>query len=168
MDKSKLKDTMGRPLTQGLFLEIGYNTQYAVYTLEDEDKTYKGTLYPSLKKLYLKAGDPTEYTFAKAHLLGWQHWRRLNENKALAIHFDDWREELEIAIRSEAILGIIDDSAEDSSFQSKKWLADRGWVKEKVGRPSKQERERDIRVNERVSDALMADVERMSKTGFDA
>ena len=163
MDKSKLKDTMGRPLTQGLFLEIGYNTQYAVYTLEDEDKLYKGVMYPSLKKLYLAAGDPTEYMFAKANLLNWQHWRRLNDNKVLCAYFDDWREELEVMLRSEAIQGIIDDTANDGSFQAKKWLADRGWVKEKVGRPSKQERERETRIHERVNDALMSEVERMDK-----
>ncbi|MFM0827351.1 hypothetical protein, partial [Klebsiella oxytoca] len=61
IDKKLLKDTMGRPLTQGLFLEIGYNTEYAVYTLEDEDKEYKGKTYPALKKLYLACEDPTEY-----------------------------------------------------------------------------------------------------------
>lgn len=155
---------MGRPLTQGLFLEVGYNTQYAVYTLEDEDKSYKDNLYPSLKKLYLACGDPTEYTFAKKYLLNWQHWKRLNENKLLREHFDDWRDELEVSIRSEAFMTILDQSAaEQGAFQSAKWLADRGWEKQKVGRPSKQEQVREARINERVSDALMGDVERMSK-----
>lgn len=164
VDKSLLKDTMGRPLTQGLFLEIGYNTQYAVYTLDDEDKEYKGKVYPSLKKLFLKTGDPTEYTFSKTYLLNWNHWKRLNENKLLREHFDEWREELEVSLRSEAFVAILDMSASESGgFQAAKWVADRGWEKQKVGRPSKQEQVRDARINERIADAAMADVERMDK-----
>ena len=54
IDKATLRDTKGRPLTQSLFLELGYNTQYAVYTLKDEDYNYEGKLYPSLKRLYLE------------------------------------------------------------------------------------------------------------------
>lgn len=162
IDKSRLLDTMGRPLTQGLFLEIGYNTQYAVFTLEDEDKTYKDTQYPSLKKLYLQSADPTEYQFAKKYLLGWKHWRRLNDNVILRKHFDDWREELEVAMRSEAILSIIDMTTSDQgNFQAARWLADRGWDKRGVGRPSKKEIEREKRIEDKIGSELTADVLRM-------
>lgn len=69
MDKELLKDKMGRPLTQSLFLEIGYS-DYAVYSLKDEDYEYQGKVYPSLKKLFLASGDPTGYTTATENLLG--------------------------------------------------------------------------------------------------
>lgn len=161
MDKSKLIDTMGRPLTQSLFLECGYNTQYAVFTFNDEDKTYDGRIYPSLKKLYLQCEDPTEYQFAKKYLLGWSHWKRLNENKMLREQFDEWREELEIAMRSEAVQAIRDMTADGSNFQAAKWLADRGWDKRGAGRPSKAEKEREARINDRIGSELDADVLRM-------
>ena len=162
-DKSNLIDTMGRPLTQSLFLEIGYNTQYAVFTFDDEDKEYKGKTYPSLKKLYLQSEDPTEYQFAKKHLLGWKHWKRLNENAILRVHFDEWREELEIAMRSEAILSIIDMATSDQgNLQAAKWLADRGWDKRGAGRPSKSEIDREKRINSRIGDELTADIIRMA------
>lgn len=162
IDKSKLKDTMGRPLTQGLFLEIGYNTQYAVFTFDDEDKEYKGTIYPSMKKLYLEAEDPTEYRFAKKYLLGWKHWKRLNDNAILRVHFDEWREELEVAMRSEAVLSIVDmTTSEQGNFQAAKWLADRGWDKRGAGRPSKAEIDREKRISERMGDELGADIIRM-------
>lgn len=162
IEKSKLKDTMGRPLTQGLFLELNYDTEYAVYTFNDEDKTYKGVLYPSLKKLYLAEEDPTEYEFAKKHLLGWKHWQRMNENKVLREHFDEWREELEISIRAGAIMSIRDMTAEGTNFQAAKWLADRGWDKRGAGRPSKSEIDREKRINSRIGDELEADILRMS------
>ena len=163
INKALLIDTMGRPLTQSLFLEIGYNTQYAVFTFDDDDKEYKGKVYPSLKKLYLQSEDPTEYQFAKKHLLGWKHWKRLNENAVLRVHFDEWREELEIAMRSEAILSIIDMTTSDQgNFQAAKWLADRGWDKRGAGRPSKSEIDREKRINSRIGDELTADIIRMA------
>jgi len=162
IDKSLLLDTMGRPLTQGLFLEIGYNTQYALYTLDDEDKTYKDKVYPSLKRLYLECADPTEYQFAKKYLLNWKHWRRLNENVVLCKHFDDWREELEVAMRSEAVLSIVDMTTSDQgNFQAARWLADRGWDKRGVGRPSKKDVEREKRIEDKIGNELSADVLRM-------
>ena len=47
IDKSKLVDTNGKPLTQSLFLEIGYN-DFALFTLKEQDYDYNGKLYPSL------------------------------------------------------------------------------------------------------------------------
>ena len=160
LDKALLVDKIGRPLTQGLFLEIGYNTEYAVFTLGENDKDYNGKIYPSLKKLYLAEEDPTEYQFAKKYMLSWKHWKRLNENVVLREYFDEWRDELEIALRSSAIRSIMDESMEN--FQAAKWLADKGWGKKEVGRPSKDNRERDKSIRERISKEIEADVERMS------
>lgn len=161
IDKKLLLDTMGRPLTQGLFLEMGYDTRYAVFTFNDDDKTYDGKVYPSLKKLYLACDDPTEYEFAKKHLLGWKHWQRLNANKILKEEFDEWRDEMEIKTRSDAIKSIIDMTAEGSNFQAAKWLADRGWDKRGAGRPSKSELDRQKNIDSRIGDELEAEINRM-------
>lgn len=163
IDKSRLKDSQGRPLTQSLFLEIGYETDKAVYTLKDEDHMYEGNVYPSLKRLYLEMEDIIEYDFAREYLLGWQHWQRLNRNKALAQHFAEWREELELSIRSQQVKNIIDLTATGDSFQASKWLADRGWDKKAVGRPSKAEKAREERMNKRLEDEFSADVIRLLK-----
>lgn len=161
IDKTKLKDTMGRPLTQGLFLEMAYDTRFAIFTFNDDDKEYDGDTYISLKKLYLSCDDPTEYQFAKKYLLGWKHWQRLNDNRALKEHFDEWREEMEIKVRSEAILAIQDMTAEGANFQAAKWLADRGWDKRAAGRPSKAELDRTKRIDSRINDELIGDIDRM-------
>lgn len=161
IDKSKLVDTMGRPLTQSLFLEIGYS-DYAVYTLKEYDYPYKGKHYPSLKKLYIAEEDPTEYAFAEKHLLGWQHWKRLCENKVLGRHIEEWREELELKIRSQAIRDMVNMCAnEGGNYSAAKFLADRGWDKRAPGRPSKAEQEKTLRVSERVQAEFDADVVRM-------
>jgi hypothetical protein len=163
IDKSKLLDVAGRPLTQSLFLEIGY-TDYAVYTLKEYDHTHKGVLYPSLKKLFLKEEDPTEYSFAEKHLLGWQHWKRLCENKAILAHVTEWREELELRIRSQAVKDMISMCAnEGGNYSASKYLADRGWEKRGAGRPSKTDIVQSKAIAERVEADFAADVARMDE-----
>lgn len=167
MDKSKLKDTQGRPLTQGLFLELGYDTRYAVFTLNDEDKEYNDKIYPSLKALYMQCDDPTEYEFAKKHLLGWKHWQRMNANVILREYFDEWREEFEVKTRSEAIRSIVDLTASESpNFQAAKWLADKGWDKRSAGRPSKQEADREKRIKDKLNNEFGEDIDRMNIVEF--
>jgi hypothetical protein len=160
MERAKLQDIMGKPLTQSLFLEIGYNTEFAVYTLKDEDHVYEEKIYPSLKKLYLEMEDPTEYEFANTYLLGWRHWKRLCENKAIRKHIDEWREELELKLRCRGIKYTIK-AASDGNFNASKWLADRGWEQRGAGRPSKEEIDREKKFQARASEEYSGDVVRL-------
>lgn len=163
MDKSKLKDTQGRPLTQSLFLELGYNTKYAIFTLGDEDRTYKGKDYISLKKRFLEMEDVTEYVFANMYLLNWDHWQRLNANKLLTAHFEKWRYELELSIRASAIQAIISESSGEKGFQAAKWLASKGWDKRGPGRPSKEQIVHERAIQNSIEDEFVRDAERMEK-----
>ena len=137
IDRDKLRDSMGRPLTQGLFLEITYDTRFAVYTLKDEDFFYEGKLYPSLKRLYLECEDPGEYEFANKYLANWDAWERICNNKLFSKRIEQWRRELEIKLRSKGIKQMM--AKADTSPMAAKWLADRGWVQKEPGRPSKAE-----------------------------
>lgn len=159
VDKTKMIDTMGRPLTQGLFLEVNYSP-YAIYSLDDNDKEYKGKIYPSLKKKYIEEADIGEYHFATTYLLGWKHWLRMNENKLLREHFDEWREELEIKIRSEAIKTLVEDMSDN--FQAIKWLAEKGWERKTVGRPKKFDLEKENNMRKRINEEFEADVIRLN------
>ena len=162
IEKSKLQDTMGRPLTQSLFLELGYS-DYAVYTLKEYDYPYKGKHYPSLKRLFLNEEDPTEYFFAEKHLLGWQHWKRLCDNKMIAKHIEEWREELELKIRSQAVKDMMNLCASESgNFSAARYLANREWEKRPAGRPSKVEKEKHLRIEERIEEEFAEDFARLS------
>jgi hypothetical protein len=157
--KDKLVDSMGKPLTQSLFLEIGY-TEQAVYTLKDQDHVLDGKHYPSLKRLYLETEDPTEYEFATTYLLGWRHWLRLCENKAIRRHIDEWRDELEIKLRSKGVREVMK-SAAAGNYQAAKFLADRGWDTRGAGRPSKAEVEHEKKVQAAISEEFSADIIRL-------
>lgn len=162
--KEQLKDNSGRPLTQSLFLEIGYNTEYAIFTFNDEDKEYNGKIYPSLKRYYLEVGDPTEYEFARTCLLGWNHWLRMKENKALRPYFEEWADELEVAVRSEGVRSLMDLTAsEGGNFQAAKYMAEKGWDKRGPGRPSKNEKERESKIEDRLFRELEDNVVRMER-----
>ena len=139
VDRSKFKDEKGRYITQGLFLEVNYNADQAVYTFDGEHKEYKGKVYPSLKKLYLDMADVTEYNFAYQYLFDWEHWLRLTHNNLISSHIEKWRAELSLKLRAAGLQTIIDAALSDNSYQAGKYLAEKGWTEKTRGRPSKEE-----------------------------
>lgn len=162
IDRNTFIDSGGRFLTQSIFLEFDYNTDLAVYTAKDYDHEYNGKLYPSLKRLYLQEEDPTEYIFANKHLAGWPHWQRLCDNKWVRNFINQWREELEIKLRAQAVRALRDMcNSENGNFQAAKFLADRGWDKRAPGRPSKAELEKAAKIGQRLDDEFTGDVARM-------
>lgn len=161
VEREQMLDSAGKPITQSLFLEVGY-TDDAIYTLKEVDYTYNGKLYKSLKLLYMEMADPTEYEFANTYLLGWKHWMRICDNKILRKHIDEWREELEVKLRCEAARHVMS-QARSGSFQAAKWVADKGWGVRGAGRPSKLEQEKHKRINDLVTEEYQNDVVRMFK-----
>ncbi len=159
VDKALMLDTSGRPITQSLFLEIGYSDA-AMYTFKDQDHEYKGKVYPSIKRLYLEEEDPAEYNFVSKYLLNWRHWLRLYENKLIRPHIDEWREELELKLRSRAAQEMIKKAAK-GNIQASKWLSDRGWAVRGAGRPSKEEIQNEKRFQARVDKDYTADIIRL-------
>lgn len=148
MDNPNFKDRMGRFITQGLFIDFRYDETYAVYTLADEDKEYNGNMYPSLKRLYLEEGDPTEYKFANKYLYNWDHWQALKGNAILNREIEKWQVELEIKIRAEGVHTMLKLNR-DGNFNAAKWVADGNW-ETKRGRPSKAEKSAERKVRERA------------------
>lgn len=159
IDKDQLRDKMGRPLTQGLFLEHGYNTEFAVYTMKDEDFFYKGQLYPSLKRLYLECEDPGEYEFANKYLANWSAWERICANKLFKKMVDEWRKELEIKLRSKGIKQMMEKA--DTSPMAAKWLADKGWVAKEAGRPKQSDVDAKAEQLAKESNDFSADIKRL-------
>lgn len=157
--RDKLVDSLGRHLTQSLFLELGYRPE-AVYTLKDEDFIYEGRHLPSIKRLYLEIADPTEYAFANACFTGWTQWQRIVANKQMTKTVEAWRFELEVKIRSEGVK-MAKSQSRKGSWQATKWLSDRGWDARGAGRPSKDEVEHERKVQAAVSNEFEEDAQRL-------
>lgn len=162
-ERKQLVDVKGRPLTQSLFLEIGYNPEVALYSLKDYHYEYEGKMFPSIKLLYLEMEDVLEYEFSYEYFLGWDHWQRICHNKLFSTRIEGWRKELELKIRSQAVRDIIEMTADEKSFQAAKWLADKGWDKRTAGRPTKSEVEAEREMQASLKDEYGADVKRLFK-----
>lgn len=151
-------------LTQALFYELQHDHERAVYTLKEHDHTLEdGRVLPSLKRLYLECQDPTEYTFARKYFFSWQHWKRCLGNARIRSHVEEWREELEIMMMSQGVKGVIDEALDKGNYQAAKWLAEKGWIDKKVGRPTKEKQERELKIATRAKAAHDADLGRIAK-----
>lgn len=157
--KDQMLDTSGRPLTQSLFLEFSYSP-FAIYTLKDQDHEYNGKIYPSIKKLYMEEDDPTEYRFANKYFLNMRHWLRICNNKLMTDHIEEWRYELELKLRSEGISQMVK-AARRGSQGAARFLTDRGWEVRKAGRPSKEELEREAKIQNNIKDEYADDLRRL-------
>ena len=165
---SKFKTEQGTWITQSLFIEIGYKTKLAVFTLDDNDREYKGNPYTSLKKLYLDLQDPTEYEFATTYLGGWGHWKRMCSNGMLKPHIEEWREELQLKLKAQGVKSMINEALMGGRGQATaaRWLASNGWLDDgeakSVGRPkTKVDAVKVAKGDEVIKTALAEDLERL-------
>lgn len=160
---TQFKDKMGRYLTQSLFLELLYDTDAAIYTLQDREREYKGKIYPSIHQAYLEMADPTEYSFAMKYFHSWQHWLKISNAAIIKPHIEKWRDELEVMLRSQGIRKLIKTSEGNSkdSVSASRWLADRGWNKRKAGAPSKEEVIRQQKIAASIESEIEKDAKRI-------
>lgn len=138
-ERSVFKNSVGARYLRGLFFEETLaDKSSVVYTLKDRD--HEG--YPSLYRLYMETGDPTEWKFATQHLDGWEHWERLCESPWFKPYVERWRRELHLRISSDSLARIMAESKTNSrgSFTANRYLLERGWEpkdSKRAGRPSK-------------------------------
>lgn len=170
----ELKDKMGRYRTQSLFWEYAFlnngreedNVLDPLFTIKDQDIVRDGITYPSLKKIYMSYDHVPgfEYDFALDVFNSWDHWVKLADNSTADVKatIRSWREELEIKIKAKAIKAVMNASLTDDAkgFNAAKYLADKGYAPTR-GRPSKEEVEREKRIQVGVSKELEADMERL-------
>jgi hypothetical protein len=87
--------------------------------------------------VFIKLGDMTEYKAAMQLCGSWLEWQRLkNDWKAFNTYIAEWKEELEVKLRSESVEKIIELAKGDDpkALQAAKFISEGGW-----NRPSKAE-----------------------------
>lgn len=156
---NKFKDNHNRWRTQSLFREKGYADE-ALYTMKEED--HKGL--PSFRRLYLEISDPTEYKVANELLGGWAHLQALCGSKWFTEYIAELRLELEVKLRSEAIVQLhkIMVAGGKSTVPAARYFIDGEYKpKRKPGRPSKQEVAEAADVHAKISRRVANDMERL-------
>jgi len=168
---SKFKNSSGQLLLKELFYEVATNPlkPNVLYTLKEED--HKG--YPSLKRLYMSYidSDPTEYSFAKDHLYSWNHWEKLMRCSWFKEYLDAWRFEKDLAIKSNALKGIMEEAAGGgkNALSANKYLIEKNFTgddkKNNVGRPSRDAIKQEAQILYDRDKELEEDYNRISLLG---
>ena len=153
IDRSTLRDHQMRYRTRSLFYETqDVDTFEPIFTLKPYD--YNGCV--SLKRIYLELALPdNEYEFATTVFGDWEHWKKLCASKWFQAYVSDWREELEIKIKSAAMKAMFDTARYEGSkgTAAAKWIAEGKWRSQR-GRPSKDEVERERRIQAGVAEEV--------------
>lgn len=164
-----LKDDRNVARTTSLFFESKREadpTLVPIFTLKDFDYTVDGVTYLSLRQIYFSYEHiPNfEYNFAMDVFGSWDIWQKITKCSIRSV-FQEWRDELEIKIKAEAIRRMMAASRSDDAkgVQAAKYLADKGYVEggTRRGRPTKEEVERERKLQAEVKDSLAADMERI-------
>ena len=164
--RSQMKDRMGRYRTQSLFWETRSDEKgyIPLFTRKNYDHTVDGVVYPSLKLIYLSYDHipEFEYEFAMDIFGTWEHWQMFANDSIFRKDVREWRQELDIKIKSEALRGVFLASKTDDAkgVQAMRYLADKGYSP-KRGRPSKEEVERERKIAAGVTEDLAGDMERL-------
>lgn len=167
---SKFKSANGSLLYKPLFLEFSRDEDKdrVLYTIKDEDVSPE---IISLKRRYLEQNDISEYTFASLYFKDYNHWDQLTKFYWFAPIVDKWRKELEVKIRSEALLRLVKISQSDSpqSAQVNKYLAEGKWKmkpqKDKKYPKSKKEKDGLLSMMDDISFNVDKDFDRLIKKG---
>lgn len=165
-----MKDKMFRYRTTSLFwetrtsirpTEIDYDP---IFTLKDRDIIKDGVTLYSLKNIYMAYDHipEYEYEFALDVFGSWDQWQRLANDSTIRTHIKDWRLEVEVKLKAEAIRAMLAASREGDAkgVAAAKYIADKGYSV-KRGRPSKEEVERERKISAGVSKDLEHDMERL-------
>ena len=164
-DRALLIDKMGRYLTQSLFRETAYGIAKAnpIWTLKEHDPQGK---LPSLRDIYLELGDPTEYEFAQLCFGSWRHLEHLKTLSWFMEYLEEYRDELEVKLRSRAIGDIVLQAQEPKGTSAAKYLAEAGWkgTTSKRGRPSKSEVKGELKRQARIEEEVGEDAQRVGLT----
>ena len=165
---SVMMDPAGRLRMKSLFWETRKFGEEArippLFTNKAKAYTVDGKTYPSLKEIYFTYDHIPgyEYDFAMEVFGSWEYWVRLT-NSSICDMFRGWREELAIKLKARAVHKLMTASLEASAVgvNAAKYLADEGYIPKKIGRVSKEEREKQARIASGVADTLSEDMERL-------
>ena len=119
------------------------------------------------REVFVNSCDPTEYTAAIQLAGTWAEWQRFKKEWAgfREIILPEWKVELEIKMRSDAIKTVITDatSSSKSAASSAKWVAEGKFDNRPVGRPGSKRLEHEAKVNDALAREIEEDIKRVEE-----
>lgn len=162
-ERTQLVDSMGSMKTLSLFIEFRRHGIEPIMSLSHYEREYEGKPLVSLKKIYMEEEDLEEYKVAIRVFGSWNHWKKLLGNAKITAYIEEYREELETKIRSEAVRALVKTATLEGAkgTAAAKYVAEKGWNKRKAGAPSKNEVTRELKVQTRMDSELKEDMKRI-------
>lgn len=120
--KPLLCDSTGRRLTTGLFEELAVPSSATkpVFKLAEWHLRY------------VEIADPTDYKAAMELIGDWDHWCALVANPVFKSHLEEWRKEVVVKLKSEAITELRKRAKTENGTAAAKYLAEMGNEKKKT------------------------------------
>lgn len=168
-----MKDDIGRYRTGTLFWELrrpneGRVEKYPpLFTLKDRPLEVEGVVYPSLKQIYMSYDHIPyfEYDFALDIFGSWDHWTKLSTASYVRETINGWRTELEIRNKANAIKTLLTLSRDsDKGLTAARALLGEEHTGVKRGRPTKEEKARQLKIDQGVRETLEEDMQRLNLT----
>jgi hypothetical protein len=146
---------VGRKPSKSLFFGLTEDDTSAIYHLEE------------FRKKFVELEDLTEYKAAEALVGSWAEWCRIKKDwPGFNDHIRIWIEEIEVRLKSRALdkikaLAVSDDKA---AYQAAKFLATQEYERRPgAGRPTKAEKERELKALARAASETEQEEKRMLK-----
>lgn len=148
-NRHRLIDSRGVRITAGLFKELA-----------DGDSSFTPTFsLADWRKTYVEVSDPTDYRAAKVLIGNWDHWLMLMQVARFAEEVKKWRIEVEVKLRSEAILSTIKHSKSIGGTAAAKWLAEGGYTSR--DKRKKADKEEEAAIAKETKSKVKDDAERL-------
>ena len=103
----------------------------------------------------------TEYQFAIEVIGSYDKWKKLAKTAKMKTPVANWREELEVKLRSEAIRETIIKSKVETGFAATRWIAEAGW-KNKDRKTIIQKKQQEA-IEKKIEHTVEDDLTRMRK-----
>ena len=164
-EKYSMRDVMNNFLTVSLFWETrnpkNEKKYPPLFTIKNIEHVVKDVEYVSLKRVYMSYDHMPgmEYEFAMDVFGDWQQWQEIAEKSALKDLVAEWRSEVDIRVRAQALKTLLLQSKENIAA-SRAILANEH-KEAKRGRPSKDEVARERKIAAGVRENLDADLARL-------
>lgn len=120
--KPLLCDSLGRRLTTGLFEELA----------DPSTATKPVFKLAEWRKRYVELADPTDYKAAMELIGDWDHWCALVANPVFKAILEDWRKEVVVKLKSEALIELRKRAKTENGTAAAKYLAEMGDEKKKT------------------------------------
>jgi len=133
-EKHRVQDSMGRNLTIALFKETndGRTDYEPLWSIKD------------WKEVYMHLSDPTEYAPAMYLIGDWDHWIQIADKSQARPYFAEWRKELIVKLRSEAIQQLRVQASGPKGTAAARWLAENGFILDSKTKASIKKEQEDL------------------------